>query len=94
VSDQKLVVLQVNARFHTDDNTNPWGEQFITAAGSAGLTPGAATDVLRVAAPHGYTGDGVQLMAPHFAATTVELVANTGASSGRRSASSPSSVRS
>jgi hypothetical protein len=78
VSAQTLAVLQVNARFHSADEGNPWGEQFITVSGSRGLPSGATTDTLRVAAPHGYTGDGVQLMVGHFAPTTVEIVAKYG----------------
>ena len=37
VSDQKLVVLQVNAVFRRVNDPNEWGAVFLTVAGSEGL---------------------------------------------------------
>src|SRR5262245_66563607 len=41
-SDQKLVLLQINSLFRHGTDTEEWGREFITAAGSDGLGRGAA----------------------------------------------------
>src|SRR5262249_51063417 len=56
VSDQKLGTLQVNAVFKRVDEDHEWATGFLTAAGSDGLAPGAATRTMFVASPLGYTG--------------------------------------
>jgi hypothetical protein len=56
LSDQKLGTLQVNAVFRRIDQDYEWGSGFLTAAGSAGLPPGEATNMLFVTSPLGYTG--------------------------------------
>jgi hypothetical protein len=58
VSDQKLVMLQVNAAFRrvTDKEDSELGRGFITAAGTSGLAPGATTPVLTVRSEYGYLG--------------------------------------
>src|ERR1700688_4473528 len=43
LSDQTLGTLQVNASFRRVAETDEWGNGFVTAAGSAGLAPGATT---------------------------------------------------
>src|ERR1051325_1855091 len=43
VSRQTLRSLQVNAVFRRDGASGEWGSGFVTAAGTNGLTPGAAT---------------------------------------------------
>jgi len=55
-SEQKLGTLQVNAVFKRIDQAEEWASGFLTAAGSDGLAPGAATKVLFVSSPLGYTG--------------------------------------
>ena len=55
-SDQNLPVLQVNALFHRVGEKDEWGSGFLTAAGSAGLAPGADTSILTIRSDHGYTG--------------------------------------
>ena len=56
LSDQKLGMLQVNAVFKRIDQDHEWASGFLTAAGSGGLPPGAATNTLFVPSPLGYTG--------------------------------------
>jgi hypothetical protein len=47
LSDRKLGTLQVNAVFKRIDQDHEWASGFLTAAGSDGLAPGAATNALR-----------------------------------------------
>jgi hypothetical protein len=56
LSDRKLGTLQVNAVFKRIDQDLEWASGLLTAAGSDGLAPGAATNVLFVSSPLGYTG--------------------------------------
>ncbi|MEO8260094.1 MAG: hypothetical protein ABI868_22300 [Acidobacteriota bacterium] len=55
-SDQKLRVLQVSASFRREGDPDEWGTAYLTAAGSAGLAPGAATGALTLRSQLGYTG--------------------------------------
>jgi hypothetical protein len=55
-SDQKLRVLQVNASFRRVGEPDEWGSAHLTAAGSAGLAPGADTGALTLRSQLGYTG--------------------------------------
>src|SRR5580704_14702105 len=55
-SDETLTTLQVNALFRRVTEKDEWGSGFLTAAGSSGLKPGAATDRLVVKSQLGYTG--------------------------------------
>ena len=55
VSDRPLPSLQVNAVFRRVGEDGEWGSAFVTAAGTDGLAPGAATDV-SVKSHLGYTG--------------------------------------
>jgi hypothetical protein len=55
-SDQRLPVLQVNASFRRVGDADEWGSAFLTAAGSAGLAPGAATGDITLHSQLGYTG--------------------------------------
>src|SRR5919197_5137203 len=48
VSGQTLSTLQVNALFRRVTEQDEWGSGFITAAGSAGLAPGAVTEPLTI----------------------------------------------
>ncbi len=77
VSDRALPSLQVNAVFRRVGETSEWGSAFVTAAGSAGLTPrGAATVALT--SEHGYTGDDpqdVMLRNDQFVDATVDVFA-------------------
>jgi hypothetical protein len=56
LSDQKLSTLQVNALFRRVSEKDEWGSEFMTAAGSSGLAPGAETAKLTLKCPRGYTG--------------------------------------
>jgi len=56
ISDQKLLVLQVNALFRRVTEKDEWGSGFITAAGSEGLAPGATTQAVTLKSDRGYTG--------------------------------------
>jgi hypothetical protein len=55
-SDQKLRVLQVSASFRREGAPDEWGTAYLTAAGSAGLAPGADTGALTLRSQLGYTG--------------------------------------
>jgi len=78
VSDQKLGVLQVNAVFKRIDEDHEWASGFMTAAGSDGLSPGAATKTLFVTSPLGYTGTESRfdmLKNSHFVDAKVQVFA-------------------
>lgn len=80
-SDQKLTTLQVNAMFRRVTDSNEWGSGFLTAAGSAGLPPGSATDPLTLASELGYTGTephAMMLLNSHFVDAKVDLFAKYG----------------
>ena len=55
-SDQRLRTLQVNAIFRRANEKDEWGSGMVTAAGSQGLAPGAATNTLTIKSQLGYTG--------------------------------------
>src|SRR5437016_3533556 len=78
-SDQTLRTLQVNALFRRGIEKDEWGSGFLTAAGSSGLAPGAATTFLTIRSERGYTGSGQsrQEMLGHtsFVDARVELFA-------------------
>jgi hypothetical protein len=81
VSGQRLSMLQVNALFRRVTEPDEWGSALVTAAGSAGLPPGATTDTLTVKSQLGYTGvDPRQEMLKntHFVDAKVELFAKYG----------------
>jgi hypothetical protein len=89
VSDQKLVMLQVNALFRRiTENGEEWGDALITAAGSAGLPPGAETGPFTVRSQRGYTGSDQsrQDMLNHhlFVDAKVELLAKYGSTQWKR----------
>ena len=78
VSDQKLGTLQVNAVFKRIDQDHEWASGFLTAAGSDGLAPGAATRTLFVISPLGYTGSESRfemLKNSHFVDAKVQVFA-------------------
>jgi hypothetical protein len=80
-SDQKLKALQVNALFRRVSDANEWGSGFVTAAGSEGLPPGAATDALSIASQLGYTGteeSALMLINSRFIDATVDIFAKYG----------------
>jgi hypothetical protein len=82
VSDQKLVMLQVNALFRRVTEKDEWGDGFVTVAGSAGLAAGAETGPLTIRSQRGYTGSDQsrQDMLSHrlFVDANVELLAKYG----------------
>jgi hypothetical protein len=55
-SDQTLKMLQVNALFGRIGDEDEWGNALVTAAGPAGLVPGATTAPMTVTSSIGYTG--------------------------------------
>jgi hypothetical protein len=81
-SDQKLVTLQINALFHRVKEDTEWGSAFLTAAGSAGLAPGATTPTLTAKSQLGYTGSDQSrqemLQNSHFVDATVHVFAKYG----------------
>ena len=82
VSDQTLTTLQVNALFRRVAEKDEWGSGFLTAAGSAGLAPGATTATLTIRSQLGYTGTDQSredmLRNTHFVDAEVELFAKYG----------------
>lgn len=82
VSDQKLPMLQVNALFRRVTEKDEWGSGFLTAAGSEGLAPGAATEMLTLKSQLGYTGSDQtrldMLKNSYFVDAKVELSAKYG----------------
>jgi len=87
-SDQKLVVLQVNALFRRMTEKDEWGSGFLTAVGSSGLAPGAATPPLTIRSTLGYTGSEQSredmLRNSHFVDANVELFAKYGSAQWKR----------
>jgi hypothetical protein len=79
ISDQKLVTLQINALFRRVGENDEWGSAFLTAVGSDGLAPGAATAVLTAKSQLGYTGSdqtrAEMMQNTHFVDAKVELFA-------------------
>lgn len=83
VSDQTLRTLQVNALFHrVNEPKDEWGSNFLVAAGSAGLAPGAmTTPTLTLKSPLGYKGTDPRETLLHnsqFVDATVDLFAKYG----------------
>jgi hypothetical protein len=81
VSDQKLVSLQINGLFRRITEKDEWGNAFVTAAGSAGLLPGASTSTLTLKSQLGYTGTDPRadmLTNTKFVDVKVELFAKYG----------------
>ena len=56
LSNQTLVMLQVNAVFRRGTENEDWGSGFLTAAGTNGLAPGAVTDTITLRSDRGYKG--------------------------------------
>jgi hypothetical protein len=87
-SDQKLVVLQINALFRRMTEKDEWGTGFLTAVGSEGLAPGAVTPRLTIRSPLGYTGSSESreemLRNSHFVDALVELSAKYGSTQWKR----------
>ena len=54
VSNQTLKTLQLNALFRHGNDKDEWGSAFLTAAGTAGLAPGATTGALTMRSKQGY----------------------------------------
>ena len=80
VSNQALPLLQVNAVFHRRGDNAEWGSAFVTAAGPAGLRPGAEAHVT-VRSQLGYTGvdpSDALLANSHFVDATVDVFAKVG----------------
>jgi hypothetical protein len=93
LSDQTLGTLQVNASFRRVAETDEWGNGFVTAAGSAGLAPGATTSPITIKSQLGYTGSEQSrqemLLNTHFVDAKVELSAKYGSQQWARLGSYP-----
>jgi len=86
-SDQKLTMLEVNALFRRVGDESEWGNRLVTAAGSSGLAPGAATSAITVRSQLGYTGieSGAEMLDnSHFVDATVDLFARYGSTNWTR----------
>ncbi len=80
-STQTLHTLQLNALFRHGTDKDEWGSAFVTAAGSAGLAPGASTETLVMRSQQGYKGTeprAQMLHNSHFVDAKVELWAKYG----------------
>jgi hypothetical protein len=80
-SDQRLVVLQVNALFRRVTEPDEWGSDFRTVVGSEGLEPDATSDELTLKSNLGYTGTEARaemLKNSQFVDAKVELFAKYG----------------
>jgi hypothetical protein len=83
VSDETLVVLQVNAVFHRKNEPKAeWGTGFVSVAGSEGLKAGATSGPITIRSPLGYTGSDQtreeMLHNSQFVDATVDLLAKYG----------------
>jgi hypothetical protein len=82
VSSETLSTLQVNALFRRVTEQDEWGSAFVTAAGSAGLAPGAATEPITIRSQLGYTGTDQSrqemLKNSHFVDAKADLFAKYG----------------
>src|SRR5262245_12684113 len=81
VSNSTLAPVQVNAIFRRVDQTEEWSNAMLTAAGSTGLAPAAATDRLLIKGELGYTGTDSQwdmLRNSQFIDAKVDLFARYG----------------
>ena len=80
-TDRRLAPVQINAVFRRDGDPTEWSNGMVTAAGSRGLAPAAATDQLVIKGEAGYTGTDSQLdllRNSHFVDATVDLFARYG----------------
>ena len=80
-SDRTLAPVQVNAVFKRVGESTEWSNGMVTAAGSSGLAPAAATDRLVIKGGAGYTGTDAQselLRNSQFVDATVDVFARYG----------------
>jgi hypothetical protein len=81
ISEQKLVLLQVNSLFRQVNASEEWGSAFLTAAGSEGLGAGESK-TLTLKSNNGYTGSEEtrqqMLENSHFVDAKVEVFAKHG----------------
>jgi hypothetical protein len=81
ISNQTLSVLQVQGIFRRVNETEEWGNAFITVPGS-GLAPGATTAAIVIRSQLGYTGSDQSrqemLQNSHFVDAKVDVVAKYG----------------
>ena len=80
-SDRTLAPVQVNAVFRRVGESSEWTNGTVTAAGSSGLAPAAATDRLVIKGGAGYTGTDGQwdlLNNSKFVDATVDVFARYG----------------
>jgi hypothetical protein len=86
-SARKLAMLEVHALFRRVGDENEWGDGLVTAAGSSGLAPGAATSAITVRSQLGYTGieSGAEMLDnSHFVDARVDLFARYGSTNWTR----------
>jgi hypothetical protein len=81
VSDQSLVVLDVNARFHQVGVDVDWDTDLVNVAGSEGLAPGTTSKRFTIDSKQGYKSTDTRaemLTNSHFVDAKVELFAKYG----------------
>lgn len=81
VSDQKLVVLQINAIFRRANEKAEWGSGLLPVTGSEGLPAGTSSAVLTIKSQLGYTGTeprAEMLKNSQFVDATVQVFAKYG----------------
>ena len=77
-SEHTLPVLQVNAVFRRQNETEEWGSAYVKVTGSGGLGPGATTEPIKAKSQLGYTGSeprAVMLSNSQFIDAKVDLFA-------------------
>jgi len=80
-TDRTLAPVEVNAVFRRVGEASEWSNGMVTAAGSSGLAPAAATDRLVIKGGAGYTGTDAQgelLRNSKFVDATVDVFARYG----------------
>jgi hypothetical protein len=93
VSDQRLVVLQVQALFRRANENDEWGNAFLPSVDAKGLEPGATTPPITLKSPLGYTGSDQtrqeMLANTHFVDARVDLLAKYGSTPWKKLGSYP-----
>lgn len=59
-TDDEMGYLQLNAVFRRVGETEGWGTRFVRVAGTEGIPPGQASEILRLDSNRGYTGEQSQ----------------------------------
>ena len=57
---EELAYLQINAVFRREGEIEGWGTKFVRVAGTEGIAPGAASELMVLDSSRGYTGEQSQ----------------------------------